>query len=429
MPQQEAFINAIPIPLNTGKSQIQMALEQNAQQAHTCQYMGLREKLDSWKQLGADNVLLQAIQTGARAPMNSIPCPNMYQKTLSSKDSDSLQATIGEYLQTGVVRPLTPQEEMKTKYWVPTFPRPKKDSNKIRIITDLRGLNMCHSTPKFKSENWSQILSTLQEENMDWGMTMDLKGYFHHLMVHPQTQRWMRIRVGTQTFQLVAMPFGWSASPYWANKLSKPLRKWLNQMGIPHLWYVDDIMILGPTKDITQKRMLLLIHKMTTLGIQINMNKTMKEASQQVTYLGHCFNLKEKLISPLMEKQKVSLAMTKKQLRSQVITPKYLAALAGNLLDANKSNPGLQGLPQQLMKCAAKAVEINRKRLCSNTYKAWHYSVSKQEASPSQMRLQDLLRMCLYHLQHPVKKVYRHTKDQELILQTDASDKAWGGSC
>ena len=163
---------------NSLQIQIKEALSQNALEAHKCQYMGLREKMSSWIQLGADKVLLQAIKTGVKAPLTRIPDHNTGNKQLSSKDLNSLQETIGEYLETGVIRPLTETEETKTKYWVPIFSREKKDSQKVRIITDLRGLNVCHGTPKFKSENWKELTRTLQEENLTWGITMDLKGYY-----------------------------------------------------------------------------------------------------------------------------------------------------------------------------------------------------------------------------------------------------------
>ena len=62
-------------------------------------------------------------------------------------------------------------------------------------------------------------------------ITLDLKGYFHHLALHPQTQRWMRFWYNQQGYQIVGMPFGWSMSPFWAHRLAQPIRHVLASWG------------------------------------------------------------------------------------------------------------------------------------------------------------------------------------------------------
>jgi hypothetical protein len=102
-------------PLQVHNS-VAVALQKNALEAHTCQYMGLREKIHSWEQLGAEKVLLQAIKTGVRAPLCPIPAPNNQktaQRKYSLQDLKSLQTKTGEYCQTQVIRPLTEQQKEK----------------------------------------------------------------------------------------------------------------------------------------------------------------------------------------------------------------------------------------------------------------------------------------------------------------------------
>eukprot|EP00667_Euglena_gracilis_P015354 EG_transcript_15985 len=104
------------------------------------------------------------------------------------------------------------------------------------------------------------MISTLQQQDpetktpVQWGMTLDIKNFFHHLQIHPKLQRWMRFQVGNRGFQIQALPFGWALSPWWAQKLTKPIRAWLNEQQIPHCWYVDDILILGATAQLTADR-------------------------------------------------------------------------------------------------------------------------------------------------------------------------------
>ena len=52
--------------------------------------------------------------------------------------------------------------------------------------------------------------------------------------------------------------------------------------------------------------------------------------------------------------------MTKKALRGKTTTRKYLAAVAGNLLDLTKSLQSLHGIPKTLMRIAANLVSHNK---------------------------------------------------------------------
>ena len=169
----------------------------------------------------------------------------------------------------------------------------------------------------------------------------------------------MRIQINNQGYQLQAMPFGGSLSPYWANRLARPIKQWLSDRGLEHCWSVDDILLLAPTKQEAEHRATELINLLTTLGMQINAEKTMKEASQNIEYIGHQFNLKQNTIKPIPEKTQNALKLVTHQLKSNVTTPKYLAAVAGTLMDVMKSNVNLQGLPQQIMRCAAQGVNYN----------------------------------------------------------------------
>ena len=213
------------------------AMLQNQAAAPMCQFMGPQKNIHSWEQLGADKVLLEAIRKGIKAPLHQIPGPSKNKKLqcTTPQHLEQLTRTIGEYCQTGAIRKLTSDEQARTKTWVPIFPRLKKDSGKIRIITDLRELNQCHGTPKHKPDNWKTVLNKINNRKLQWAIKLDLKGYYHHLKLHPNTQRWMRIQINNQGYQLIAMPFGWSLSPFWANKLAKPIKRWLNQKGIHHI--------------------------------------------------------------------------------------------------------------------------------------------------------------------------------------------------
>ena len=400
------------------------ALLINKQQSPPNQWEGPRRQLLKWEQLGADKALLQAIQHGVKAPLNQIPTAQQCRR-LTALEEESMTTTIGEYLESMAIRPLTGEEEQRTKSWTNVFPRPKKDSDKIRLITDMRNLNKCNDIPKHRADTWQTVLDTLGQNQNKWGITLDLKGWFHHLKMHNKTQRWMRFKHKGQGYQILSMPFGWALSPYWANKLTKPIRGWMNNQGMTHTWWVDDILLLGPTKEATEAQAATLIQKMTDLGITVNQEKSMSQAATQFKYVGHHINLSTNKLTPLQEKAHQSIQAAKHQLKSQKTTPRYLASLAGNLIDATKSNAGLQGLPQQLMKAAAQAVQVNYKAQGHwDKRKCWNTSTWKDKIP----NLQVILKECLAGLQQPIHRTFRSQDNQVWTLQTDASDRGWGAS-
>ena len=85
----------------------------------------------------------------------------------------------------------------------------------------------------------------------------------------------------------------------------------------------------------------------------------MREASQNIEYIGHQFNPKGNIIKPIPEKTQNALKLVTHRLKSNMTTPKYLAAVAVTLMDVMKSNVNLQGLPQQIMRCAPQGVNHN----------------------------------------------------------------------
>ena len=396
------------------------AIANNVKCSVTPQYMGVRSCLATWKELGADHVLLRAIEVGVRAPLPAIPKPQ--DRMIKPEDIEVVRTCVKEYLEQGAVVPLDNAQMVQTKYWVPIFTRAKKDSGKQRLITDLRLLNVCSQPRSHKTQSWPQVMQVLRDNNLSWGVKIDLKNWFHHLGVHQSTKRWLRFKVDQIGYQVAAMPFGWSMSPWWANKLSKPLQAWMNKMGIPHLWYVDDILVLGENKMQAEAYAARLVSLFSSTGICVNGNKSMTEASQSVVYLGHILDLQANLIRHQEVKNQGSLKMVNHLLSGNNCAPKLLAGLAGNLLDAIRSNVKLEGLPQHLLKCNSGLVRWQAKRLGVSPYhpKCWGLFQPKTKA------IQECLAKVSQALMLPLPRVLRPSTQGCYLLSSDASKQGWG---
>ena len=414
------------------------ALDENTSATPKCPYLGPRRRIKQWEAIGADKVLIQGIKKGVKTPMHAAPPP---QSPKALGDMQKIQATIGQYLENDTIQKLPADKARKTRFWVHVFGREKKDSGKVRLITDFRPLNACQQVLRFKGTNWKHLMQTLQNhQETQWGLTLDLADWFHHLELHPSMKRWSRIMVGDQAYQLVGMPFGWASSPWWAQKMAKPIQGWLHQQGILHCWYVDDILILGQTKEDTETKATRLVKLLTSLGVRINQTKSMSEARQCVTYLGHQVDLLNNQISPVDEKAKGALNMTKKQAQGNTYIPKHMAQLAGTLIDLTRSNIRLRGLPQQVMRQVARGVHLNKQYLqrVTRSRQSWnHRGWTPGPRLPWQLslgkpkELKKILMEVKVALQEPVPHLFRghlpcKQGHHQWRLQSDACETGWG---
>ena len=95
----------------------------------------------------------------------------------------------------------------------------------------------------------------------------------------------MRFKLNNKGYQILGMPFGWAMSPWWANKLTKPIQSWLNNKKIKFCWWVDDILLLGKTKQEAEEGATHLITLLNSLGVRVNPEKSTSQAEKIVNYL------------------------------------------------------------------------------------------------------------------------------------------------
>jgi hypothetical protein len=181
--------------------------------------LGPRQNISEWESLGADKTLIRVIKHGVKLPLVGTPAPN-HPRAVQTE----LLPTLEEYAALGVLQPLSSTQIIHTKYWVHTFSRPKANSHKLRLITNLKPLNQFLHTPSFKTDTWTTVTSVLKNNpDLKWAATLDLRNWFFHLGLHPQAQRWIRLKTKEGGYQFSTLPFGLQCSPYWSTRLAKPI--------------------------------------------------------------------------------------------------------------------------------------------------------------------------------------------------------------
>ena len=149
----------------------------NTQSAVLPPHLSLRRNLNKWKEIGADPLSLRIIEHGVQLLLKQLPprCPPRWKKG----QEKILTKLLSELEQKGIV----------PTNWTPIFATPKRERHKWRLITDLRALNKCISTPKFKQEGIKAVLTMLQDGEFHWAAKLDFSDFFHHVGLSKSSAR------------------------------------------------------------------------------------------------------------------------------------------------------------------------------------------------------------------------------------------------
>ena len=396
---------------NVGK-----AVERNRELPEKSLFRGPQKAIRQWIKLGASQDLVNTIRKGVPANMVSFPRP--YFRPSPPQQSQILDGILKDYVAQEAVVPLEAKVQRKTKFWTPIFGRQKRDGP-WRLITDLRRLNECCMPIPFRPDTWKSLVTQLEQKVVHWGVTLDMKSFFHHLMLSPALQRWCRVYHNDVAYQVRAMPFGLQTAPAWAWRLAKPIVAHMRKRGTTLVWYVDDVALLGETPTHVMDELRYLVDLLTKLRVKINFEKSDLKPRQQLNFLGMVVDLEHKSIFPQPQSLVGALKLNAKLAKAKKATPKDLATLAGKVTDLARGLNNVTGLPRQLMKAAGKMAYAQQKFL--PIAKAW--KTPKFLAQPTRLLLTEILGT----LQQPVGKNFNHPQKELVEIFVDASPLGWGG--
>eukprot|EP01012_Entosiphon_sulcatum_P020024 TRINITY_DN2499_c1_g1_i3.p1 TRINITY_DN2499_c1_g1~~TRINITY_DN2499_c1_g1_i3.p1 ORF type:complete len:753 (+),score=80.31 TRINITY_DN2499_c1_g1_i3:700-2958(+) len=364
----------------------------------TAPFNRTRAALAEWQKLTDNKVVHAVIEKGVRIPLLRTPMP---QKAQARGPVDQ---ELERLLKMGVLRKLTPKEVKATKAWTPIFGVLKKGSNKTRLITDLRGLNSCTTTPKFQMPSWQELVALVEKAH--FACILDIEEFFFHFRLAKNSSRWVRMAPG---LECNALPFGLASSPYWCARMTRPILEKLRAEGVCLHWYVDDILITGCTANEVKVATTKVIRILTKLGFALNLRKSKLEPQPVADYLGLLFDLKERTIDILDEK-KTLLQKEAHALMKARTTPKSMASFAGRVNYYSKGHASLHGWHKPLMREAARSASAGWKKKTNTptTVKkiAAHLKNELQTTKPQQ--------------------IPALSKTPTGTLYTDASPEGWG---
>ena len=212
----------------------------------------------------------------------------------------------------------------------------KKGADKFRLICDLRYVNSHVHVDKFSNEDIRSVFNIVEPD--DYIITVDLKQGFFHVPVNVNDQDLLGFKFGKRYLKWKCLPFGFKGSPYYFNKVLRPVLRYLRSKGLRVSLYVDDF-ILCASKDDIEIHKKILLDTLISLGLTINYDKSSLNPSQKVEYLGYIIRTDSEY--PILEipegrvkKLKKDIAKT---LAGECVSARSLARILGQCVSMTKA--------------------------------------------------------------------------------------------
>ncbi|KAL0168850.1 hypothetical protein M9458_037072, partial [Cirrhinus mrigala] len=193
-----------------------------------------------------------------------------------------LRAEISSLLAKQAVE-VVPEEQKECGLYSRYFLVPKKDGG-IRPILDLRPLNRALAKRSFKMITVKQILAHIQPG--DHLIAVDLKDAYFHIQVAPHHRRFLRFAFEGVAYQFKVFPFGLALAPCTFTMCMNAALSPLRLSGMRVLNYLDDWLIIAQSRSVLEEHRLRLLAHLACLGLSVNMQKSMLQPRQSITFLG-----------------------------------------------------------------------------------------------------------------------------------------------
>lgn len=197
---------------------------------------------------------------------------------------EGMTKEIQKLIDLGSVKPVPPEEDSATDSVTSImFPVPKQDG-RTRPVINLKTINPYVRAIPFKMEGLKTVQDLLRK---DWWMVkVDLADAFHHIPLHPRHQQYFRFRWKGTFYQWQVMPFGYRDAPRIFTKMMAVVAKEARKMGLRLVVYIDDILIMAPTREAAIRDRDSLMLLLRRFGFTLNIPKSVLTPSQLMEFLG-----------------------------------------------------------------------------------------------------------------------------------------------
>lgn len=241
--------------------------------------------LPIWKKITNDPEVLQAVR-GYRIPLVSTPPPRMHlqEPTFSPSIAEACDREILRLLQKGAIVSTTPSEHQ----FLSRFFLIAKSSGGMRFILNLKDLNSFLCPQHFQLEDWRIVVQLMTPHS--WMVTLDLEDAYLLVPVAQEYRHFLRFQWRGTVFEFTVLPFGLATAPFIFTKILRPVVAHLRTNGYCSVIYLDDLLLLSPSKEDCFRNLNASMDLLSSLGFLLNCSKSQLTPAQSCRYLGFIFN-------------------------------------------------------------------------------------------------------------------------------------------
>ena len=310
----------------------------------------------------------------------------------------------------GVVEETTlPDEDLVLS---PIYTVPKKDSSARRPVFNLRHVNHQLETIHFKMTTMKDVKAAISRNT--FMAKMDLKDCFWGLPIHESDRRFLGFHWRGKNFLFRGLPFGLSLAPYFITKLYRHMVEHLQAQGHQVMIYIDDILILGPTKKQCEASVAAVRDILKDLGAIVNEKKSIFTPSQTIEFLGFLLDSRTMTIEAPAKKIKNTRKSVMRLLKTKTpgviqVTPRELASVLGKI----------NSLADAMLSARVHTAALQEDKLRALQAQSWDdpFRLSAEAQEDARWWLQNITKMNGASLCPPIP---------DIQAGTDASDFGWG---
>ena len=253
-----------------------------------------------WEKLSdptAKNIMTEGMRLKFRSPppLSLLPPPHAI---TSPKQVKLISPFVPDWLERGVIRRI-PKDNKIPLFFSRMFSVPKK-LGKVRPIIDLSVLNKMLVVPKFRMETLDKIVRNICEAL--WGTSVDITDAYLHVPIAWEYHVYFAFVLGEETYVFQVLPFGLSSAPWTFSRVMKPIKRYLHSLGVLVFSFLDDFLILGVSRPLTESYTKTTTDLLQKLGFSVNWEKSSIVPQQRLEYLGIVLDLQNFTLSLPQEK-------------------------------------------------------------------------------------------------------------------------------
>ena len=243
----------------------------------------LKQCLSGWYSFGASSTVLKWIAHGVPIRWRSFPpAPRIMRNSVSAvKYRKFVDEAVSQLLSAGAIQQVRQCPKAVSPFGVVT----KTNSDKLKLIVNMRYVNKALVIPKFKMET----LSSLEDVSkpFDFMVLFDLKSGFWHVALAEDAKPWVAFqwpddKGNLRYFQFRRLPFGLAIAPWAFTKIMRQLVSRWRGMNIRVLPYLDDVLFMAATSSEASALAEFIMTEFRTLGMDVNYEKSVVNPTQRI---------------------------------------------------------------------------------------------------------------------------------------------------